>query len=182
MPQSEYGRQKAEAEARLLKLGERVCVLRLTKVFPRNPPLLAQWLTNLMNSESIHPFHDLACSPLFVDQVAELLVSIARKKLTGIWRFSGDRDITYADIGCHLASRFDLDSRLVQAASVVTSSYHFEHIPIYTSLDCSRLETELWIKPPPVWKFVRRLWDHEFSVMWQVILSPACPPRDLGFR
>jgi len=153
-PQTEYGRQKAEVEAQLLQLGEQVCIVRLSKVFSRTPPLLMEWISRLQHGEPIHPFCDLTCAPLFVDEVAKVLVSIAMKRLPGIWHLSGERDITYAELADHLASRLHLDSGLVQPVSVRNSPFHVEHAPAYTSLDCSRLIAELGIELPPVWQTI----------------------------
>lgn len=156
-PQTEYGRQKADAEDQLLKLGEKICIVRLTKVFSKKPQLLMEWISRLQNGEPIHPFRDLTCAPLLLDNVAETLVSIARKKLPGIWHFSGDRDITYAELAHLLISRLHKDPSLVQPVSVKTSPFYLEHVPAHTTLDCSGLTAKLGIEPPLVREIIDSL-------------------------
>jgi dTDP-4-dehydrorhamnose reductase len=151
-PQTEYGKQKAEAEHRLLELGEKVSILRLTKVFAKMPALLTNWLGCMKKGQIIEPFHDLSAAPVSLDDVLSTLIALLKaRQVTGIWHFSGDRDVSYADIAYHLAHSFGLDGNLVRPASVQSSNHYLEHVPKYTSLECSRVREHLGIKPPSVW-------------------------------
>jgi len=156
-PKTEYGRQKVEAECQLLKLGRLVSVLRLTKVFPERPPLLMNWISSLQRHEAIHPFYDLTCAPLPLEEVVKALIALGEEKRAGIWHLSGDRDVSYADLVGHLASSLGLDLNLVQPCSVRDSHHYAEHVPTYTSLDCSLLEGELGLPAPNVWQTLKSL-------------------------
>jgi dTDP-4-dehydrorhamnose reductase len=151
-PRTEYGRQKAESERRILELGDSACVLRITKVFPRNPPLFMGWKSRLRQGQPIHPFHDLTCAPLELDILIRVLMSLSELRYPGIWQLSGDRDISYGEIANHIASSIHADPNLVQSVSIRSSPFYQEHVPCYTSLDCSRLNAEMGVETPNAWK------------------------------
>ena len=149
-PQTEYGRQKAEVEAQISELGDRVCILRVTKVFPKNPPLLMNWIAALRNGTIIRPFQDLTCAPVPLETISECLIRLGSTEKPGIWHLSGDRDVSYAELASELAERSNLDRSLINPQSVRSSSHYSEHIPRFTSLDCSLTQDELSVKPPSV--------------------------------
>ena len=159
-PQSEYGRQKADVELQLAEFGDRVCILRLTKVFPKQPPLLTGWVSSMRNDETIHPFFDLSCAPVSLDQVTEVLVRLVTyHNAAGIWHLAGDRDLSYAAVARYLADRYELSAQLIQPISVKATPYYSEHIPRYTSLECSRIRDELGIETGDVWRTLDALME-----------------------
>ena len=134
-PQTEYGRQKAEVEAQISELGDRVCILRVSKVFPKNPRLLMDWIAQLRDGMIIRPFEDLTCAPVPLETVSECLMRLGSTEKPGIWHLSGDRDVSYAELASELAVRSNLDRSLIQPESVKTSSW---------------TQQQLSIKPPSV--------------------------------
>ncbi len=147
-PRTEYGRQKAEAEERLLALGAGTAVIRITKVVWPGLPVIADWRESLMKNEVIHPFHDLVLSPLPVEAVVEGLVRLGDERLAGISQMSAAGEISYADLAERLAARLGADRRLVQPISVRESGLDLEAAPRHASLDCRRL-IEAWGFSPP---------------------------------
>ena len=63
-PQTEYGRQKAEAEEQLLKLGDKVAIVRFSKVITPEMPLISRWIRDLKAGIVIHPFIDMVIAPV----------------------------------------------------------------------------------------------------------------------
>ena len=149
-PQTEYGRQKAQVEAQISELGSRICILRVAKVFPKNPPLFMDWIGQLREGATIRPFRDLTCAPVPLETVCECLMRLGSMEKPGVWHLSGDRDLSYAELASELADRSNLDRGLINPQSVRSSSHYSEHIPRFTSLDCSGTQHELRIKPPSV--------------------------------
>lgn len=141
-PMTEYGRQKAEAEAGLGRLGRRVAVVRLTKVFHPGLSLMRQWITAMEGGATIHPFTDLLCSPITLPATLEAIAAVAEKQAAGTWQLSGSRDVSYADIARHLATRRGLNPALVQPASA-GSSGRVDFLPAHTTLDATRAQQEL---------------------------------------
>ena len=62
-PQTEYGKQKAEAEKHLLRFGTQVAIVRLGKVITPDMPLFQGWIRDLKERKTIHPFSDKWTGP-----------------------------------------------------------------------------------------------------------------------
>jgi dTDP-4-dehydrorhamnose reductase len=153
-PQTEYGRQKAAAERQLLALGDHAAVLRLTKVFAPRMPLLSGWRAALARGETIHPFSDLVLAPVPLPLVVHTLTRIASLRRPGIFQLSGSRDVTYAEAACHLAHRLGVDADLVQAVPSKQAGTILEALPAHTTLDTTRLRSELGLESPDVWQAI----------------------------
>ncbi len=149
--QREYGLQKAAAEQQLLALGESVAVVRFSKVVGADMPLLQGWLRSLRAGEPIHPFTDLGIAPVPVSLAVQALYQIAQHRLPGIIQISGQRDVSYAEVAHYLARRIGADPSLVQPRSAHDVGFLPADITPYTTLDTTRLQTELGITPPEVW-------------------------------
>jgi dTDP-4-dehydrorhamnose reductase len=152
-PRTEYGQQKAEVERQLLDLPGG-CVVRLTKVLGPEMPLLRQWTDLLRQSEVIRPFLDMVMAPVSVRWVVDVLCRIGQRRIKGLWQVSGSRDVTYAEAAGHLASRLQASPSLVQPRMVADAGLSLEHVPTHTTLDCSRIATELGIEPPDPWEAI----------------------------
>ena len=146
-PQTEYGRQKADAEAQLLAMGELVSVLRLTKVIPPDMPLLNGWTQTIKSGDVIRPFSDFVMAPVSLSLTVKVLIEIGLKRLPGIIQLSASRDITYEEAGRHVAERLNAE-HLVQPVLSKEVLSDVEAIPSHTTMDTSRLVRELGIKSP----------------------------------
>ena len=101
-PVSEYGRQKARAEAALLRQmesGAPVAILRLAKVVSDTMPLIGGWIKDLTAAKPIRVFNDLALAPTPTDLVCTAITALLQDRARGIFQLTGPRDVTYADIG-----------------------------------------------------------------------------------
>jgi dTDP-4-dehydrorhamnose reductase len=157
-PRSEYGRQKARAEARLRALFERgapIGILRLAKVVSPGMPLLQSWVKALADGNSIRAFDDMAIAPTPVDIVASAITALLRTRSGGIFQLSGPRDVTYAQIGRRIAKRLGADPALIEAVSA--ASLPSGSTPRHTTLDCSRLRAQFGIDVPGPWDVLDRL-------------------------
>ncbi len=93
-PRGEYGRQKAEAEAKLLSL-DRVAILRLSKVLAFDTALLEDWRLAERESRAIYPFTDLYLAPVFVETVVKAIDAVIEEKRSGIYQLTGLEDVSY---------------------------------------------------------------------------------------
>ena len=81
-PISEYGRQKARAEAALLRQmenGAPVAILRLAKVMSDTMPLIGGWIKDLTAAKPIRVFNDLALAPTPTDLVCTAIARLAAR-------------------------------------------------------------------------------------------------------
>jgi len=149
-PFSAYGRQKAAAEEAILKLGPATTVVRLTKVFGAMPTLFVNWLEALKQGEEIKPFSDMVMAPIMLTDVCDLLCKIGNAHTGGIYQLSAIEDISYADAACHLANLINADPMLVNPVNSVIAGIPVAVRPSHTSLEVSRVQTELgWMAPSP---------------------------------
>lgn len=155
-PQTEYGRQKAEAEKQLLGLGVGVAVIRLGKVLDPDMPLFQSWITDLKAGRIIRPFSDLVFAPISLSAAASFLIKIAREKTGGIFHLSGPEDITYAEAACWIAGTMGANEALVQPTES-GDIMRLVHVPNHATLATEPVHQRLG---PTGWDALKTLFKH----------------------
>ncbi|MDP6709255.1 MAG: sugar nucleotide-binding protein, partial [Alphaproteobacteria bacterium] len=113
-PLTEYGRQKALAEAGIRGLGPRGAILRLSKVLAPEDPLVGEWVTALAAGQPITPFTDMYLAPVPLDLVCRMVARLLAAGEPGIFHLSGGEDRSYADFAARLGERLGAPSGLVR--------------------------------------------------------------------
>lgn len=149
-PTTAYGRQKAEAEKILRELGDRVALVRLTKVVHPEMPSLLDWAAALRQREVIHPYSDMVFSPIPLDFVAGALRSIASRRTGGIIHLSAERDVSYASLAASLAVHLKVAPDLVQPQLVPAPTPRFGTLRM-------RPEDAVLLRPRPAAETIREL-------------------------
>ncbi|MBT4888554.1 MAG: sugar nucleotide-binding protein [Rhodospirillales bacterium] len=144
-PQTEYGRQKADAEERLLSLGGQVAVVRFSKIIPPDMPLITSWASDLSARKIIHPFSDSVMAPVSVTFAVELISRVLTHKRSGIIQASATGDMSYKDAAKYIALKLGVDIRLIEPISYLQAGIQFS--PKYTTLDVTTL-LELGFEAP----------------------------------
>lgn len=114
-PATEYGRQKAEAEAQILALSPKNIVIRLTKVIHDTANLFQDWLSKFSKNEPIGAYENLWLAPLSLNLAANTILEICLSEKAGIFHISSRDAISYKDFAKNLASIQCVDTNLVQA-------------------------------------------------------------------
>ena len=153
-PQTAYGRMKAEAERRLLDLGEGVRVVRLSKVLARRVPLFENWRTALAAGAPIHPIADMVIAPVSLARAADALIRAGDDGAGRIIHLSATGDVSYAEVARRLAVIMHVDAELVQPRTVAEAGLVVEHTPRHTTLDMSRVEAAIGIGAPDPWQAI----------------------------
>jgi dTDP-4-dehydrorhamnose reductase len=159
-PVSEYGRQKARAEAALLRQmenGAPVGILRLAKVMSDTMPLIVGWIKDLTAAKPIRVFNDLKLAPTPTDLVCTAIYALLQGRARGIFQLTGPRDVTYAEIGSFLAAYLDADQKLVNQTSAHAAGLPKGATPLHTTLDSSLLRMHYGLEVPDVWGVVERV-------------------------
>lgn len=143
-PRTEYGRQKAAVEAALAALADAVAVVRLTKVLTSEWELLGGWVEALRAGRIVRPFSNRVCSLIPLELAVEGLLAVAHEARAGMWQFSADDEVTYAEIARHLARRLGADPALVVPIEAEPS----EPAPAHAALDAGRARRELGLRFP----------------------------------
>ncbi len=146
-PRTEYGRQKAEAEARLLALGSSVAVLRLSKVLTPNFSLFLRWAVELSQGRPVAPFNDMGMAPVPMDLLIQVLLDLAESPLGGIWQLSATDEMSYAQAALQLCRHRGSSEALVRPVSWQEACPDLEHVPAHNTLDCSRLTQAFGLEP-----------------------------------
>jgi len=131
---SVYGKLKAEAEMRLLALGESVCVVRLSKVIAPRLQLFAHWRRDLSNGGAIVAFDDLVMAPIAISKVVAGIERLGRARANGVWHLGGREDMSYVAAGRRIAWRLGVDQDLVRVASAAQAGIPEEERPPHTVL------------------------------------------------
>jgi dTDP-4-dehydrorhamnose reductase len=156
-PRSEYGRQKAAAEAALaarLAEGAPVAILRLAKVVSPGMALIRHWLSNLADGRPVRAFCDMMLAPTPAAIVAAAIEKLLGEPDPGIFQLSGPRDISYSDVALHLAHRIAADPGLVERISAGSAGLPPGSTPRHTTLDSVRLRERFGIAVPDAWAVI----------------------------
>lgn len=147
-PVSAYGRQKAEAEARILELEGKTAVLRLTKIMGPDMPILRTWHANLVAGEKITSYEDAFIAPITAAFVALMIHAIISGGAEGVFHASGDEDVPYTVLAEQLVRAMDADATLITTVEGGLPHYPIANAPRYTTLDMSREEKMFGIPAP----------------------------------
>ena len=133
-PNTEYGRQKAAAEA---AMPPSAAILRLSKVVAPEMALFGSWAAELRAGRPITPFWDLMLAPVPVELVAATIAHLIDERRSGIFQLTGDRDVSYVAAAQALVTALGSEPALIEPrASGLPPCPH-------TTLDMGR-ERELW--------------------------------------
>jgi dTDP-4-dehydrorhamnose reductase len=146
-PQSAYGRQKAEAERRLLELGNQVSVVRFGKVIAPGMPLLERWVSDLRAGRSIHPFQDMVMAPIALGFAVNVLCRVASARRPGVIQATAARDMTYARAAEVIAERVGANPDLIEPVFRLQTGQIGG--PNHGTLDCTELATLGLAAPSP---------------------------------
>jgi dTDP-4-dehydrorhamnose reductase len=144
-PQTEYGRQKADVEERLLSLGGQVAVVRFSKIIQPGMPMLTSWASDLAAKKVIHPFSDSVMAPLTVAFAVELISRVLSHRRSGITQASATNDMSYEHAAKYIATKLGADTELIEPISYLQAGIDFS--PKHTTLDVGTL-LELGLEAP----------------------------------
>jgi dTDP-4-dehydrorhamnose reductase len=159
-PVSEYGRQKARTEAALrerMARGAPVGILRLAKVVSARMALLDGWIANLSSGKTIGAFADMNLAPTPTGLVCAAIIALLQDRQSGIFQFTGPRDVSYAEVGRFLAARCNADPLLVKETSALSAALPEGSTPSYTTLDSSILRDRYGLEAPDVWQVIGQI-------------------------
>jgi dTDP-4-dehydrorhamnose reductase len=152
-PLTEYGRQKARAESGLfsrMEQGMPAAVLRLAKVVSCDMPLLHDWTEKLAVGQPIRAFSDMTMAPVETAMVCDVIAILMKDGARGIFQLTGPRDLSYLEIGRHIAAQLGVARSLVSEGTTVEAGLPAGSGRMHTTLDSSRLRDEYGVAPADV--------------------------------
>ena len=161
-PVSEYGKQKAAAEAALvahMRQGEPAAILRLAKIVSPGMALLRQWIAQLGAGNPVRAFHDMQMAPTPVALVAAAIERLLASPQPGIVQLTGPRDIAYSEIALYLAKKLGADPTLVEQVSAYSAGLPPGSTAPHTTLDSGALRERFGIVAPDTWAVIDELYE-----------------------
>jgi len=156
-PVSEYGRQKARAEALLLKLAEQggqIAILRLSKVISPGMHILHAWLDALSAGKPVRAFRDMMLAPIPMTVAVKGITALLADRACGTFQLTGAADVAYADIALHLAKRIGAPAMLVEPVAAASAGMPTGSTPRNTTLDSATMRDRYGIVVPDIWPIV----------------------------
>jgi dTDP-4-dehydrorhamnose reductase len=124
-PQGIYAQTKLEGERNVLSANPDAVVVRVNFFgwsLSGTRSLPEFFINSLSAGKPAQGFTDVYFCPLFVGDLADLLVKILEKELCGIYHVVGSESLNKHDFGVSIAHRFGLDDGLIQPVSVDVST------------------------------------------------------------
>ena len=142
-PRSEYGRQKRDAERELLRLGNRISVLRMGKVVCLGDEPWLSWIKALSENESVAVFDDYFLDPLAPRDAVAAILKVGEAGQGGTWQAGGEGPMSYFTFLSKLQLRFRLPGKVVATKKGTTQmSGYFP-----TRMSSDRLKATLHWRP-----------------------------------
>lgn len=162
-PVSEYGRQKAAAEAALEALmaaGAPVAILRLSKIVSPSMALIHGWVRALRFGQPVRPFTDMAMAPVETGLAVDAIIALMRARMPGIFQLTGPTDVTYEAAARHIAEAIGADPALIEAVPASSAGMPAGATPRHTTLDSSTLRQAFGIAAADPWEVIDRIVAH----------------------
>jgi dTDP-4-dehydrorhamnose reductase len=116
-PMCEYGRSKAEAEARLLKVGADTLIVRTSAFFGPwdRYNFLFNTVERLRRGEEVVASDQSVVSPTFVPDLVHATLDLLLDEESGLWHLTNQGAISWHELAREVADRAKLDKKLIVA-------------------------------------------------------------------
>lgn len=146
-----YGETKLEGEKFVRNIMREWCIARPSVIYGSVPAAgkinFALWvLDKLRNGEQIRVITDQCTSPTLNTNLADMILEVAQRRLTGVYHLAGATAINRYDFACLLAEKFDLNKNLIKPARSKEMNWKAER-PQDTSLIVDKASRVLNKKP-----------------------------------
>ncbi|BCS96465.1 NAD(P)-dependent oxidoreductase [Desulfoluna limicola] len=172
-PQSVYGNTKAEGERLVLEMHPDAAVVRTSWLFGEHGPNFVKTMVRLaFERETLRVVNDQVGCPTWTGGLADALLTMVTKtvsedvKARGIYHYCGAPQSSWFEFARYIideARQYD-EPKVRELLPIPTEEYPTPATrPMYSVLDCSRLEKEFGVVPGD-WRYgVRQVLKAEFS-------------------
>jgi dTDP-4-dehydrorhamnose reductase len=111
-----YGKQKLEAEQKVLKVNPKAIVTRMPLMYglPKNGlGFMNAWLRNLQAGRNIYCFTDEYRTATFGGDAAQGIFALLKNKASGIFHLGGGERMSRFEFATQMATHFGLDKNLI---------------------------------------------------------------------
>lgn len=160
-PISYYGETKVEAERIILELNIGATIVRTSLVFGfdeslARPNIALKVIDHLKNGKIYKLPYDQFRTPTDADDLAKALITLAEKRIGGIFHISGDQKVSVYDFAMQIADVFGYDNSLLVSTSTCELSEPARR-PLDSSLNTSKAKSIFGFKPKPLSESIQDL-------------------------
>ncbi|MEM1914653.1 MAG: dTDP-4-dehydrorhamnose reductase [Candidatus Nezhaarchaeales archaeon] len=160
-PVNYYGLTKLEGERRVIDILDEYCIARSSVIYGSRPASgkvnFALWIIErLKRGETVNVLKDQWNSPTLNTNLAEMILEIAERKLTGVYHLAGATRVSRYEFACMIAETFDLDKELIRPVTMDKLEWIAPR-PKDSSLDVSKAMKTLRKKPIRIEEALKRL-------------------------
>lgn len=149
-PISYYGYTKLKGEQFVREHAEEWCIARTSVIYgwgPKHKQNFATWLINqLKQGKEVKTLTDQYVSPTLNTNLAEMLIEIAERKITGTIHTAGATRVNRYEFATKLAENFKLNRNLIKPAKMDEIPWKARR-PKDSSLNVSKASVQLNAKP-----------------------------------
>ena len=125
---------------------------------PLNGHSLVEWVVaNLEKEKAIKMFTDVIFSPIYVGNLAEVLIKMYHQGLYGIYHVAGSQSCSKYYFGNEVAKAFGFDESLIQPCSIAEAKLKATR-PKNLSLNVAKISQDLHISMPDIPEGIIQLW------------------------
>jgi dTDP-4-dehydrorhamnose reductase len=162
-PINHYGATKLESERILTSSNTEYCIVRPSVIYGSRPAAgkenFALWIiNNLRNGESIKIINDNWVSPTLNTNLAEMILEIIERRLTGVYHLSGATPINRYEFTKQIAKTFELDESLIIPVTSEAMNWKAKR-PRNSTLNVEKASATLSNKPLEIQVALKRLKD-----------------------
>ena len=162
-PISYYGQTKHESEELVLKENENFCVARTALLYgwcQNKQNLATMIISELRNNRQVKLIDDQQVSPSYADNVAEMMLELAKMKISGTFNVANSSIITRYDFGILLSEVFELNKSLIKPISA--EDFHWKvPRPYKGGLLIEKISKMLRKKPLSAKECLMRMYEEE---------------------
>lgn len=151
-PLSVYARTKLDGEKAVLEANPQAAVARVNFFgwsLSGTRSLAEFFFNNLSAGRRCHGFTDVWFCTMFVGDLADILLQMLEKGLSGLYHAAGSEAMTKYEFGVRLARRFGFDETLIDPVSIAQSGLTAPRSPVLR-LSVHKLSTALGREIPGV--------------------------------
>ena len=116
-PLNNYGKTKLISEKMVSKFNPNALIIR-TNFFGKGPSYRRSFsdliLDNICKNESVNLFDDVFFTPIYIDELIEIIENLLFKDLCGVYNVVGDERLTKYEFGLKIAKEIGVNHRLVK--------------------------------------------------------------------
>jgi len=172
-PLNTYARSKLAGERAVAEANPAAAIARVVFYgwsLTSTRSLAEFFYNNLSAGKSVNGFTDMLFSPLYVGHLAETLLEMLQKQLSGIYHVFAPVSLSKYDFGIHLAREFGLDANLIRPISALDSDLPTRR-SLNLSMNTEKLQTALGRSLPDQAEGLRALHTDFSSGFRQKLLS-----------